>query len=403
MVVPRQRFAQNLRHVLVAGGLDPAGCPWVTASAPPRPDQRFALLDRLHSSQAQVRAAFRQARSHPYISLGVAAGSTAAILSMSAGVASAATASPVTPGTPLAVTTDIVSAAAQASPLAAAASAAQPDQAAWHPTAVGQPDPAQAFGAIPAPAALTLAAPQAPAASPTASGTPLATASHVAPAVLATPSGSPSPAPQSPAPQSPAPQATAQQTSAPAARAPASRPSWSHRHAGWHGHAAGGPGSVLHQLTQHPARRQWPYQMYDSTTPTAIPGGRVVATYATGPYAVPASQVAGRPVFWIDTRGTDPGAQALDVEPGDATPTMAATWAWQRLHADPGAKAIIYTMRSEWPATQAAIGTLPRWMQNHVRWWIADPTGYQHVVPGSNATQWYWGTSYDISTVLPGF
>jgi hypothetical protein len=143
--------------------------------------------------------------------------------------------------------------------------------------------------------------------------------------------------------------------------------------------------------------------MYDSTTPTAIPSGHVVATYATGPYAVPAGQVAGRPVFWIDTNGSDPGAQALDVEPGDATPTMAATWAWQRLHADPRAKAIIYTMRSEWPATQAAIGTLPQWMQNHVRWWIADPTGYPHVVPGSNATQWYWGTSYDVSTVLPGF
>jgi predicted NAD/FAD-dependent oxidoreductase len=143
--------------------------------------------------------------------------------------------------------------------------------------------------------------------------------------------------------------------------------------------------------------------MYDSTTPSAIPGGHVVATYATGPFAVPASQVAGRPVFWIDTNGSDPGAQALDVEPGDATPSMAATWAWQRLHADPSAKAVIYTMRSEWAATQAAIGTLPRWMQNHVRWWIADPTGYQHIVPGSNATQWYWGTNYDISTVMPGF
>jgi len=303
------------------------------------------LLDQHRSPQSLIRAACRQARSRPYISFGVAAGTTAAVLGMSAGVASAATTSPAAPATPAATSADLASAAGQASPLAAAASAAQAGQAGWSPAVSGQLDPAQAFGAIPAPAA---------------SATPLA-ASHVAPAALSTPSSSTSPV------QPP----TAQQASA----AP----------------------------TQAPAKRQWPYQMYDSTTPGAIPAGHVIATYATGPYAVPASQVAGRPVFWIDTNGSDPGAQALDVEPGDATPQMAATWTWQKLHADPTAKAIIYTMRSEWPATQAAIGTLPQWMQSHVRWWIADPTGYPHVVPGSNATQWYWGTNYDISTVLPGF
>ena len=317
------------------------------------------MLDQLRSSQSLVRAACRQARSRPYLSLGVAAGTTAAVLGMSAGVASAATTSPAAPGTPVATSADIVSAAAQASPLAAAASAAQPGQAAWNPAVSG--GSAQAFGAIPALDVQSPAASQTPLASPATSATPLATASHVAPAELSTPSSSPSPVQQPP---------KAQQTSAPA---PA------------------------------PAKRQWPYLMYDSTTPDAIPAGHVVATYATGPYAVPASEVAGRPVYWIDTSGSDPGAQALDVEPGDATPQMAATWAWQRLHADPTAKAIIYTMRSEWPTTQAAIGTLPQWMQSHVRWWIADPTGYPHVVPGSNATQWYWGTNYDISTVLPGF
>jgi hypothetical protein len=366
----------------------------VTASAPPRPDQRFVLLDRLHSSQAPIRATFRRARSHSYISLGVAAGTTAAVLGMSAGAASAATASPAAAGTAIATTADIVSTAGQASPLAAAASAAQPDQAAWHPVATGQSDPAQSLGAIRARAAQAPA--RAPVASP-AAGTPLGTVSHVAPTVVG------APAQQPPAPVAAAQPTPAHRTTTSAAQAPAGSRGQSGWHSGWHRHAASGPGSVLHQLTRHPAKRQWPYQMYDSTTPSAIPGGHVVATYATGSYAVPASQVAGRPVYWIDTRGTDPGAQALDVEPGDATPTMAATWAWQRLHADPSAKAIIYTMRSEWPATQAAIGTLPHWMQNHVRWWIADPTGYRHVIPGSNATQWYWGSSYDISTVLPGF
>jgi hypothetical protein len=147
-----------------------------------------------------------------------------------------------------------------------------------------------------------------------------------------------------------------------------------------------------------------PYLIYDSVTPLAIPRGHVLATYATGGYAVPASVVANREhVLWIDTRGTDPGAQALDVEPGDATPAVAAAWASQRLSEFPNRVARIYTMISEWPAVKAAIAGLPGQMQSRVQYWIADPTGVPHVVPGSMATQWYWGPHYDISTALPGF
>ena len=152
-----------------------------------------------------------------------------------------------------------------------------------------------------------------------------------------------------------------------------------------------------------PAPPAQPYLIYDSVTPSAIPPGHEIATYATGGYAVPASAVAGRPVLWIDTNGSDPGAGALDVEPGDATPQLAASWVQQKLTADPGALARIYTMRSEWPAVQAAIAALPARMQAQVRWWIADPTGVPHLVPGSQATQWYWGPSYDISTAAPNF
>lgn len=129
----------------------------------------------------------------------------------------------------------------------------------------------------------------------------------------------------------------------------------------------------------------------------------MIATYATGGYAVPAAQVAGRQVLWIDTRGTDPAAAALDVEPGDATPSVAAQWAWHKLRATPGSVARIYTMISEWPAVKAAIGGLPQRMRTHVRYWIADPTGVPHIVPGASATQWYWGKHYDISTAKPGF
>ena len=108
-------------------------------------------------------------------------------------------------------------------------------------------------------------------------------------------------------------------------------------------------------------------------------------------------------MLWIDTNGADPRANALDVEPGDATPAMAATWACTSCTPPPAQVAIIYTMRSDWAATQAAVATLPAHMQHHVRWWIADPTGVPHIVPGANATQWYWGHNYDITTARPGF
>jgi hypothetical protein len=153
-----------------------------------------------------------------------------------------------------------------------------------------------------------------------------------------------------------------------------------------------------------PAKPAAPYLLYDSVMPSAIPANDMVATYATGPYAVSPSQVAGRgPVLWIDVYGTDYEASALDVEPSDATPSLAASWAWHRLSAHPNALAHIYTSLSEWPAVQAACATLPSWMRSRIRWWIADPTGVAHIVPGSDATQWYWGSSYDISTATPRF
>ena len=138
-------------------------------------------------------------------------------------------------------------------------------------------------------------------------------------------------------------------------------------------------------------------------TPSQIPAGQPVATYADGGYAVNPANVASRShVTWIDTNGSDPKAAVLDVEPGDATPQQAAQWTWNKLHTAAGQIAVIYTYRSDWPATQAAIATLPQAMQHQVRWWIADPTGVPHVVPGAQATQWYWGHNYDISTALPG-
>ena len=152
-----------------------------------------------------------------------------------------------------------------------------------------------------------------------------------------------------------------------------------------------------------PAAPQQPIEIYDSANPAAIPAGVMCATYATGDYAVPAAEMAGRPTIWIDAWGTDPAASALDVEPGDATPSMVPEWVRQHLALEPSDNARIYTMLDEWPAVKQAVATLPSWMQARVRWWIADPTGVPHMVPGASATQWYWGPNYDISTADPGF
>jgi len=144
--------------------------------------------------------------------------------------------------------------------------------------------------------------------------------------------------------------------------------------------------------------------IYDSVSPSQVPAGQPLATYADGPYAASSHQVTGHgKVLWIDTNGSDSKASALDVEPGDATPAGAAQWVHQKLTSQPDATAIVYTMQSEWTQVKAAISTLPSNMQSHVKYWVADPTGTPHMVPGASATQWYWGSSYDISTAQPGF
>jgi len=152
-----------------------------------------------------------------------------------------------------------------------------------------------------------------------------------------------------------------------------------------------------------PAPAAQPYLIYDSVTPGAIPPGPMIATYATGNDPTSAADVAGRQVMWIDVTGTDYAASALDVEPGNVGPAQAATWAYGRLSRYPNQLAVIYTFQAEWPEVQAAVATLPAWMQSRIRWWIADPTGVPHMLPGAQATQWYWGPGYDISTAMPGF
>jgi hypothetical protein len=147
-----------------------------------------------------------------------------------------------------------------------------------------------------------------------------------------------------------------------------------------------------------------PTTIYDSTSPSSVPAGQHVAAYSNGAYQAASSQVQGRGnVLWIDTNGSDTHASALDVEPGDATPAGAAQWVNAKLTASPHSDAIVYTFKSNWAAVQDNIRQLPAWEQSHVKYWIADPTGTPHIVPGAAATQWYWGPSYDITQATPGF
>jgi hypothetical protein len=227
-------------------------------------------------------------------------------------------------------------------------------------------------------------------ASPDAAGHASVHASGSAPSPA--PSGHDStPAPKPSTPSTPAKPAKPSTPATPAKQAPAKKAP-AHK-------APAKPKPPVH----HRAARK-PYLIYDSVTPGSIPAHHAIAAYATGNYAAPRSAMAGRKtVFWIDTTGTDHGASALDVEPGDATPSLAASWAWHRLHNDPHVLARIYTNRSEWAAVKAAVARLSPSMRSQIRWWIADPTGYAHVVPGSAATQWYWGNNYDITTATPRF
>jgi hypothetical protein len=154
-----------------------------------------------------------------------------------------------------------------------------------------------------------------------------------------------------------------------------------------------------------PAAPAKPYTIYDSVSPSTIPTGHNAAVYANGNYAASAGQMSSgyHSVLWIDTNGSDPAANVLDVEPGDATPAGAAQWARERLSKYPHSVAIVYTMLDDWQQVKSDIAGLPASMRSQVQYWIADPTGSPHIVPGSSATQYDWGTNYDLTMANPNF
>jgi len=146
--------------------------------------------------------------------------------------------------------------------------------------------------------------------------------------------------------------------------------------------------------------------MYDSTRPSAIPAdATVVALYRNGRYAATQEQGNQFPMrLWIDVLGTAAqNASILDIETGDATPETVLSWVPARQQFHPYSVARLYCDLSTWPAVKGYVAQLDQSQRAMVRYWIANPTGLPHLVPGSDATQYEWLTGYDVSAFGPGW
>lgn len=145
--------------------------------------------------------------------------------------------------------------------------------------------------------------------------------------------------------------------------------------------------------------------MYDSTQPSLIPADAAyIAIYANGDYAASRETVQRQfpkaRIFSIDVLGTDPGAGIADVENGNMSPGDVPGWVDRRLTAHPnGVLCRVYCNKSTWPAVKSEVAKLPADKSGTVRYWIADPTGTAHSLPGADATQYYWGNDWDESTI----
>lgn len=130
--------------------------------------------------------------------------------------------------------------------------------------------------------------------------------------------------------------------------------------------------------------------MWDSTDPGQIPVGvPIVAGYIDGLYKWPVMQ-------WFRLSSSERvqvtvfGAayvQVCDCESGDLSPVEAASWAVGELWYS--RRPTIYCNLSTWPYVIQAL-KLHGVNQSMIDWWIADPTGVPHLVPGSVATQDRW-------------
>lgn len=135
--------------------------------------------------------------------------------------------------------------------------------------------------------------------------------------------------------------------------------------------------------------------LYDTKTPFGI------MYYLNGAASAwPVSAIEQVKLWTPYSLGVDVNAEGigdvLDVERYDATPEMAPSWLLER-RSDP-AQVIppgVYCNKSTWPAVITEVNLAGI---NHPPYFISDPTGVLHLVPGSAATQWAWMAGYDVST-----
>lgn len=149
--------------------------------------------------------------------------------------------------------------------------------------------------------------------------------------------------------------------------------------------------------------------MRDSTSSADIPtaGTDLVAGYTNGHYAWKTTDWAKFkvPHVTIDVSGSNPLADVLDVEPGDATVQGAVRWVRAKLATKPAYPPILYVSRAQITPLFNALKAAGYHVGTHFRLWIATLDGTKTVkdMTGVTAVQWasakITGHHYDESIV----
>lgn len=137
----------------------------------------------------------------------------------------------------------------------------------------------------------------------------------------------------------------------------------------------------------------------------------MVAGYANGTYAWSASDWQRFPHqahVTIDVRGTDPSADVLDVENGDATPADAVTWIKNKKLLKPAYPGVLYCNRSNITALFNALNAAGYNVVRDFRLWVATLDGTKSIpdMTGVTAIQYASAsmthTNVDLSLVFDG-
>ncbi len=151
------------------------------------------------------------------------------------------------------------------------------------------------------------------------------------------------------------------------------------------------------------------YAMFDSIEVSAIPKNpTAVAGYVNGRWPTYRELVTRFPNakhLSIDVFGSEPAADCLDIENGDATPADAPAWYFRKKFKDTTSRPCFYANLSTMPKVRGEL-TLHGIMREHYRLWVADYTYTPHIPMGFDACQWTdkaLGRNLDQSLCFRGF